>query len=100
VQCEIYADFPVFQKGQPYPYGMTACMLCFDREECLGVCCSVLQGVAGCCSVLQCVAVCRSMLQCVTVCCNVLQYVAVCFMRVDRIGVVRLPSRRFVDGGN
>jgi len=50
------------------------------------VCCSVLQRVvltteqkqqcvAVCCSVLQCVAVCCSVLQCVAVCCGVLQRV-------------------------
>ena len=36
-------------------------------EQCVAVCCSVLQCVAVCCSVLQCVAVCCSALQCVAV---------------------------------
>jgi len=70
-------------------------------NNCVAMCCSVLQCVAVCCSVLQwckrtntvhspfssragamtialqCVAVCCSVLQCVAVCCSVLQCVAV-----------------------
>ena len=38
-----------------------------QRNQCVAVCCSVLQCVAVCCSVLQCVAVCCSVLQCVAV---------------------------------
>ena len=65
-------------------------------DECITVCCSVLQCVAVCCSVRcvgmsgsiwfqketrvlwYCVVVCCSVLQCVVVCCSVLQRVAVC----------------------
>jgi len=57
------------------------CLLIVDDErtnECVAVCCSVLQCVAVCCSVLQCVAVCCSVLQCVAVYCSVLQCAAVC----------------------
>ena len=46
-------------------------------QDCVVVCCNVLQCVAVCCSALQCVAVCCSVLQCVAVCCSVLQCVAV-----------------------
>ena len=61
--------------------------------QCDAVCCSALliefviggvcvhtkqECVAVCCSVLQCVAVCCSVSACVVVCCNVLQCVAVC----------------------
>ena len=56
--------------------------------QCVAVCCSVLQCVAGymtcytsclvvCCSMLQCVAVCCSVLQCAAAYCSVLQCVAV-----------------------
>jgi len=57
-------------------------------EQCVAVCCSVLQSVAVCCSVLQCNTLCcwiegrgcidsRYVLLCVAVCCSVLQCVAV-----------------------
>jgi len=46
--------------------------------KCVAVCCSVLQCVAVYCSVLQCIAVCFSALQCVALCCNVLQCVTAC----------------------
>ena len=64
--------------------------------QCVAVCCSVLQRVAGYCSMLQCVAVCQcvtqnsnhwssrsetshlSVMQGVAQCCSVLQGVAVC----------------------
>jgi len=57
------------------------------NDQCVAVCCSVLQCVAICCSVLQCMLYMKmvaSLLynmaddQCVAVCCSVLQCVAVC----------------------
>ena len=42
-------------------------------QQCVAVCCSVLQRELVCCSVWQCVAVCCSVLQGAVVCCNILQ---------------------------
>ena len=54
-------------------------ILQIGAEQCVAVCCSVLQCVAVCCSVLlQCIVVFCSILQCVAVCCRALQCVAGC----------------------
>ena len=54
-------------------------MCCRVLQQCVAVCCSVVQSRAGRLSwnVLQCVGVCCSVMQCVAVCCSVLQCVAV-----------------------
>ena len=57
-------------------------------QECVTVCCSVLQRFAVCYSVLQqtnFAEVCGSMLQRVAVCCSVLQCVAVCCSVLQRV---------------
>jgi len=73
------------------------------KEECVAVCCRVLQYATVCCSALQCVsystikshqwecvAVCCRVLQCVAVCCSVLPCVAVCVIFHYQVTSMRL----------
>ena len=64
--------------GASYSRTLRLCLLHSTPAGRCGVCCSVLQCVAGCCIVLQCAALQCSVLQCVAVCCSVLQCVAEC----------------------
>jgi len=56
--CHTNKGTPIRQHKYIGAYRMGFC-----QNQCVAVCCSVLQCVAVCCSVLQCVAVCCSVLQ-------------------------------------